>query len=254
MCIRLDVAAHWTPNPGGREVTLSQTDLLTIDFGVHVAGRIVDSAFTVAFDPRYDTLMKAVEEATKTGIEHAGIDARMSDIGAAIQETMESYEVTLDGKTFPVKAIRNITGHNILRYQIHGDKQVPFIKNKSNQKMEEGEVFAIETFGSVNGTGKIRDGEGIYGYRRDTDASTANLHLISAKNLVKKIDENFGTLPFSRRHLEHSGSKNYTLGVSQLSCIFLIRIHPPLRLLMLDGITDAPLNSTWYRGAVRAVC
>ena len=77
----------------------------------------------------------------------------MSDIGAAIQEVMESYEVEIGGKTFPVKAIRSITGHDIKRYHIHGDKQVPFVKNNSNQKMEEGEVFAIETFGS---TGKGR--------------------------------------------------------------------------------------------------
>jgi len=80
----------------------------------------------------------------------------MSEIGTAIQEVMESYEVEIRGKTFPVKAIRNITGHDIKRYHIHGDKQVPFIKNNSRQKMEEGEVFAIETFGST-GKGYMND-------------------------------------------------------------------------------------------------
>lgn len=80
----------------------------------------------------------------------------MSEIGGAIQEAMESYEVEISGNTFPVKAIRNITGHDILRYHIHGGKQVPFIKNYSLQKMEEGEVFAIETFGST-GRGVLHD-------------------------------------------------------------------------------------------------
>ena len=69
---------------------------------------------------------------------------------------MESYEVEIGGKTFPVKAVRNITGHNILRYHIHGGKQVPFIKNKNRDKMEEGEVFAIETFGTT-GKGILTD-------------------------------------------------------------------------------------------------
>jgi methionine aminopeptidase len=73
----------------------------------------------------------------------------MKVIGAAIQEVMESYEVEIAGKVHPVKAIRTITGHDILRYHIHGGKQVPFIKNNSRQKMEEGEVFAIETFGTT---------------------------------------------------------------------------------------------------------
>ncbi len=80
----------------------------------------------------------------------------MSDIGAAIQEVMESYEVEIGGKTFPVKAIRNITGHDIKRYHIHGDKKIPFIKNNNRDKMEEGEVFAIETFGST-GTARLSD-------------------------------------------------------------------------------------------------
>jgi methionyl aminopeptidase len=80
----------------------------------------------------------------------------MSDIGAAIQEVMESYEVEIRGKTFPVKAIRNITGHDIKRYHIHGDKQIPFIKNNNRDKMEEGEVFAIETFGTT-GKGRLFD-------------------------------------------------------------------------------------------------
>ena len=83
----------------------------------------------------------------------------MSDIGAAVQEVMESYEVEIAGKSFPVKAIRNITGHDVLRYHIHGGKQVPFIKNNNQDKMEEGEVFAIETFGST-GRGYVRDDVG----------------------------------------------------------------------------------------------
>jgi methionyl aminopeptidase len=80
----------------------------------------------------------------------------MSEIGAAIQEVMESYEVEIAGKTIPVKAIRNITGHDILRYNIHGGKQIPFVKNNNQDKMEEGEVFAIETFGST-GRGFVHD-------------------------------------------------------------------------------------------------
>lgn len=36
------------------------------------------------------------------GIKEAGIDVRLCDIGGAIQEVMESYEVELDGKTYQV--------------------------------------------------------------------------------------------------------------------------------------------------------
>jgi len=67
LCLN-NVAAHWTPNPGAKEVILQYDDLLKVDFGVHVSGRIVDSAFTVAFNPAYDNLLAAVKAATNTGL------------------------------------------------------------------------------------------------------------------------------------------------------------------------------------------
>lgn len=93
---------------------------------------------------------------TNNASQNAGIDVRISDVSAAIQEAMESYEVEIGGKVFPVKAIRNITGHNIKPYRIHGGKSIPFIKNSDQTKMEEGEVFAIETFGTT-GCGVLTD-------------------------------------------------------------------------------------------------
>ena len=67
LCLN-NVGAHWTPNPGGKEVILQYDDVLKVDFGVHVSGRIVDSAFTVAFNPVYDNLLAAVKAATNTGL------------------------------------------------------------------------------------------------------------------------------------------------------------------------------------------
>lgn len=41
---------------------------MKVDFGVHVKGRIVDSAFTLNFDPTYDKLLEAVQAATERGV------------------------------------------------------------------------------------------------------------------------------------------------------------------------------------------
>lgn len=60
-------AAHYSPNAGNK-VVLQHGDVMKVDFGVHINGRIVDSAFTVAFDPVFDPLLTAVKEATNTGI------------------------------------------------------------------------------------------------------------------------------------------------------------------------------------------
>ena len=151
----------------------------------------------------------------------------MDHISEAIQEVMESYEVELNKKIIPIKAVRGITGHNILRYKIHGDKQVPFVKTRSTQRMEEGDVFAIETFGST-GKAYARDDVGVYGYGRNEHASAASLHHASAKSLLKKIDENFGTLVFSRRYLERIGVKNYHLGMKSLVSNGIVESYGPL--------------------------
>ena len=51
-----------------------------------------------------------------------------------------------------VKCVRNLNGHSIGPYQIHAGKSVPIVKGGEATKMEEGEFFAIETFGS---TGRV---------------------------------------------------------------------------------------------------
>lgn len=67
LCLN-NVAAHWTPNPGSKDIVLQHDDVLSVDFGVHVNGRIVDSAFTLAANPVYDNLLAAVKAATNTGL------------------------------------------------------------------------------------------------------------------------------------------------------------------------------------------
>ena len=107
-CSLNHVAAHYTPNVGDNTV-LSYDDVMKVDFGTQIDGRIIDCAWTVAFNPRYDPLLEAVKEATNAGIKAAGIDVRLCDVGESIQEVMESYEVELDGKVYPVKVINGET-------------------------------------------------------------------------------------------------------------------------------------------------
>lgn len=60
--------AHYTPNPGQKDIVLQHEDVVKVDFGVQINGWIVDSAFTMSFDPTYDNLLAAVKDATNTGI------------------------------------------------------------------------------------------------------------------------------------------------------------------------------------------
>ena len=79
------IAAHFSPNCGD-ETVLQHGDVMKVDFGTQIDGRIIDCAWTVAFDPKFDPLLAAVKEATSTGIRAAGIDVHLCEIGAAVQE------------------------------------------------------------------------------------------------------------------------------------------------------------------------
>ncbi|KAL1757352.1 methionine aminopeptidase 2-like protein [Schizophyllum commune] len=219
-------AAHYTPNAGDT-IVLQQGDVMKVDIGVQVKGRIVDSAFTMTFEPTYDKLLEAVKAATNTGIREAGIDARLGEIAGAIQETMESYEVEVNGKLIPVKPIANLSGHSIDRYTIHAGKSVCLVKNDDQTKMEEGEYFAIETFGST-GRGRVVDGGECSHYARKVDAPHVPLRLTTAKSLLKSINKNFGTIPFCRRYLDRIGESKYLLALNHLVQQGIVEDYPPL--------------------------
>lgn len=237
-CSLNHVAAHYTPNPGD-DTALGHDDVMKIDFGTQINGRIIDCAFTVAFNPVYDPLLTAVKEATNQGIKSAGIDACLGEIGADIQEVMESYEVEIDGKVYPVRAIRNLNGHSIGPYQIHAGKSVPIVKGGDMTRMEEGEVFAIETFGST-GRGEVHEDMECSHYMKNFDAPHVPLRSSRAKQLLNHINKTFGTLAWCRRWIERpdggsaavNGSKGqqtrYLGALKMLTDANIVVPYPPL--------------------------
>lgn len=225
-CSLNHVAAHWTPNSGDKTV-LQYGDVCKIDFGTHVNGRIIDSAWTVHFDPQFDKLAEAVRESTRAGVAAAGIDARLCDVGAACQEVMESYEVEIEGKTYPIKSVRNLNGHSIGPYQIHAGKSVPIVKGGEATKMEEGELFAIETFGST-GKGYVREDLECSHYMKNFDVGHIPLRLPKAKQLLNFINKNFDTLAFCRRWIDRAGEEKYLLALRNLCDVGIIQPYPPL--------------------------
>jgi len=225
-CSRNHIAAHWTPNAGDNTV-LEYDDVVKMDFGTHIKGRIIDCAWTLTFNDKYDPLVKGVQEATETGIKHAGIDARLCDVGAAIQEVMESHEIELEGKTYQVKSIRNLNGHSISPYQIHSGKTVPIIKGGEATIMEENEFYAIETFGST-GKGYVHEDMECSHYMKNFDVGHVPLRMQKSKLLLNTINKNFGTLAFCRRWLDRLGESRYLMALKDLGEKGIVDPYPPL--------------------------
>jgi methionyl aminopeptidase len=228
-CSLNHVAAHYTPNYGDKTV-LTANDICKLDFGVHVNGRIVDSAFTIAFDPIFDPLIQATQEGTNAGIKAAGIDARFGEIGAVIQEAIESFEfIDKNGKVIPIKPCKNLNGHSIERYRIHGGQSVPIVKKSdfAHERMQENTCYAIETFATTGKGFVIEDGECSH-YMKVWDADDVPLRMKGSKQLLQAIDKQFSTLPFCRRWLDDIGQTRHLLNLKNLVDNGLVQDYPPL--------------------------
>lgn len=226
-----ECAAHFHPKPND-SIKLNKNDILKIDFGTEANGWIVDSAFTICFDPKYDILMTAVKEATESGIKNIGIDVDIGDWGKENQEVMESYEVIIDGKTHPIKAITNLGGHNIIQGIIHGGMFLPEVDMKdklpNNYRFKEG-IYAIETFGSTGENTVQEIGEcTLYRINPNMINNTNGLKLDATKKLLYDINKNFKTLPFTDRYINNLKSPNYKTHLKLLANNNNIHCYPPL--------------------------
>ena len=230
-CSLNNVAAHYTPNTGD-ETVLKYDDVMKLDFGTQMNGYIIDCAFTVAFNPIYDNLLKASKEATNEGVKNAGIDVRLGELGGIIGEVLNSYEIEINGKTHKIKAIKDLCGHTMERYKIHGAKSVPLYRDDSsetsNLKMEEGELYAIETF-ATTGSGHTHEKRPWSHYMKSPDAfKNSKIKSSQPKALFKYIDEHFSTMAFCPRWLEESGFTGIDKSLKYLCDYNLVNPYPPL--------------------------
>lgn len=224
-----NVIAHDTTNPGDTRV-IGSNDICKVDFGTHVNGMIIDSAFSVAFNPEYKNLLEASREATMTGIKMSGPDAYIYDISKSISEVIESYEITLNGKTYAVKPIYDIGGHSIDRYIIHAGQIILCSPYESyeykKQRMNINQQYAIETFAST-GTGKMFKSRSRqsnhYMLNKDNDVPYRG-KLKTINTVYNWIKKNRSTLAFCPKWLEDEKIKGVTLSLNELSR----KCNPPI--------------------------
>lgn len=223
-----DCAAHFTLNPNEKDIVLTENDVLKIDFGTHVNGTIMDSAFTVAFNPEFEPLLLASKEATEAGIKALGVDVRVCDIGKVIAEVMSSYELVLDGKTHKIQPVTNLNGHSIDRYCIHAGLSIPNIDNKDTSRITDNTFYAIETF-ATTGKAYVREKQPCSHYIY-TPETGRPIHNANTKKALEAIKEKFGKLPFCPRYLDwHVQLPNGCMpSVKILSTLKNLEPYPPL--------------------------
>ena len=140
---------------------------------------------------------------------------------------MESHECTIKGKTYKVKCVENLCGHSIRPYRIHAGKSVPIVKRDDDTKMEEGEQFAIETFGSTGAGHVYNDNTDVSHYMKEYGKPDPKLRNKQAQNLLDTITKEFGTLAFARKWLEEYAPRHFG-PLKMLVDNGIVKSYPPL--------------------------
>ncbi len=185
-----EIAAHYTAEPND-QITVKEGDILKIDIGVHVDGYIADTAVTVCYDPKYDSMVKAAEAALAEAVRMARINTKASDIGKVIEGIITKMGY---------KPIQNLSGHSLQQYVIHAGKSIPNIWTfGSSFGLLGTEAYAIEPFATTkDGLGIVRDGKvkNIFGITSRKPSKDSD-----ADRLLEHIWAKYKTLPFALRWL-----------------------------------------------------
>jgi len=190
-----DIAAHYTSPPGDNEI-IPKNSIVKVDIGTHVDGYVADTAVTVCFNPEYDAMVAAAEDALKVATENIHAGMFTSKLGSAVQKTIESHGF---------RPVSNLTGHQVGRYTVHAGRSLPNVGHVSTTRVHEGEVYAVEPFVTLReASGRVGNGREITIFKLKKHKS---MRTPDAKQLLQYMETEFRTLPFAERWLQRSPLK-----------------------------------------------
>jgi methionyl aminopeptidase len=212
-----NIAAHYTSPIKDDELTIEDGDIVKIDLGVHVDGYIVDSAFTKSFSD--DKALENIIQATEIALEAAKMMAKpkinTKELGKKIEDIV---------KGFKYNPIKELGGHQIERWTVHGKKRLPELGTQGGDIMEEGEVYGLEIFAST-GEGTVHNTNSSYIYELNPYAGRVPLRRKTSKQILGHINKNYKTLPFAERWLAKDFRMGVVFGLHELVQQGKIQVH-----------------------------
>jgi methionyl aminopeptidase len=197
-----NTAAHYTSPIKDDDLTINEGDIVKIDLGVHIEGYIVDTAFTVSFND--EKSLENIIQATEVALDAAKMLAKPKINTRELGKKIESIV-----KGFNFNPIKELGGHQIERWLVHGKKQLPELGNQGGDIMEEGDVFGLEIFAST-GEGSVHNTNASYIYELNPYAGRVPLRRKTSKQILGHVNKNYKTLPFAERWL----AKDFRMGVA----------------------------------------
>ncbi|MHA1266465.1 MAG: type II methionyl aminopeptidase [Candidatus Helarchaeota archaeon] len=213
---RNEIAAHYTASGPSDPTTIQEGDIVKVDIGVQVEGYIADGAFTVAFNDELESLVKASKAALDVVIENIKPNIETHKLGALAEKAIKSYGY---------RPVRDLSGHILDQWELHGPKTIPSVALPSGEKVQEGEVFAIEFF-ATTGTGSVHDRPETFIY--NLVPVRRPIRSKGARQIIREINNKYKTLPFAKRWLIRDLKGGVLLGIRELTRIGLLHEYHPL--------------------------
>jgi len=206
------VAAHFCP--GEEDVILKEGDIVKLDLGVSVDGYIADTAYTVDLGDNKE-LLEASNKALKEALKIIKPGTTLGEIGSTIQKAVNEFGFV---------PVRNLSGHGLGRYIIHGPPGVPNFDTNDKTELIEDQVIAVEPF-ATNGVGTV------YESSNSTLFSLVDEKPVRSgmtREVLREI-KTYKGLPFASRWLVRKfGQGKTSFALRELSTFGMLESHPPL--------------------------
>ncbi len=184
-----EVTAHFSPFEE-REGSIPSKGLVKVDVGVRIGGSIVDTASTVPLSSEFKDIVEANKAALEAAISSMSAGVKTGRIGAVVEAAAKARNY---------RTIRNLSGHQISEYSLHGKKSIPNIGRSLTPKIRAGEIYAVEPFFTFSDAyGEVVDTNMLRIYQLTKLKRPADRKQI---RLYKQILKRFNRLPFSPRWL-----------------------------------------------------
>jgi methionyl aminopeptidase len=212
-----NIAAHYTSPLKDDNLIIQSGDIVKIDLGVHIEGYIVDTAFTVSFND--DKSLENIIQSTQVALEAAKMMIKPEINTMEIGKKTENIV-----KGFNYNPIKELGGHQVERWKLHGKKQVPELGSQGGDVIEEGDVLAIEIFAST-GRGSVHATNASYIYELNPYTGRVPLRRKASKQILGFINKNYKTLPFAERWLAKEFQMGVVFGLEELVRTNKLKAH-----------------------------
>src|SRR3989338_4896733 len=207
-----ETAAHFCADDDDK--TIFESQVISLDLGVHVDGAIGDTAYTIDLSGKYDELVKAAQKALEEALKIVAVGIELREIGKTINNAITSYGY---------KPVRNLSGHGLDLFGIHTKPTIPNIDNGDKNVLKKGMAFAIEPF-ATTGSGVV------------ADSGLATVFMLEhvrpvrspiTRDVLKEIATYEG-LPFAKRWLTKKFGAKANFALRELRQLGMINEFPPL--------------------------